>query len=93
MQILLFENHIWFGGCFLKDILELVRDLKPEEFAHFLIFESANLFIMIEIIDYSDIYAADFKQLNLEWLDKYNLTESHDLMVLNDPTGTILDRG
>ena len=48
---------------------------------------------MIEIIEYTDIYAADFKRLNLEWLDKYNLTESHDLMVLNDPTGTILDRG
>ena len=48
---------------------------------------------MIEIIDYSDKYAADFRQLNLEWLDKYNLTESHDLMVLDDPKGTILDRG
>ena len=34
-----------------------------------------------------------FKELNLEWLDKYNLTESHDLMVLDDPKGTIIDRG
>ncbi len=48
---------------------------------------------MVEIIEYSDIYAADFKRMNLEWLDKYNLTESHDLMVLNDPKGTILDQG
>ena len=47
----------------------------------------------IEIIEYIDKYNADFKRLNLEWLDKYNLTESHDLMVLNDPKGTILDRG
>ena len=31
--------------------------------------------------------------MNLEWLDKYHLTESHDLMVLNDPKGTIIDRG
>ena len=47
----------------------------------------------IEIIEYSDKYAAQFRQLNLEWLDGYNLTESHDLMVLDDPRGTILERG
>ena len=48
---------------------------------------------MVEIIPYADEYAADFKQLNLEWLDKYNLTESHDLEIINDPNGTIIDRG
>jgi len=48
---------------------------------------------MIEIIEYNDRHHADFRRLNLEWLDKYNLTESHDLMVLDDPKGTILDRG
>ena len=47
----------------------------------------------IEIIEYKDEYADDFKKLNLEWLDGYNLTESHDLMVLDDPKGTILERG
>jgi len=48
---------------------------------------------MIEIIPYSDEYASVFKVLNLEWLDKYNLTESHDLLILNDPKGTIIDKG
>lgn len=48
---------------------------------------------MIEIIEYSDEYKNEFKKLNLEWLDKYNLTESHDLLVLNDPIGTIINRG
>lgn len=48
---------------------------------------------MIEIIPYADEYASVFKVLNLEWLDKYNLTESHDLLILNDPRGTILDNG
>jgi len=48
---------------------------------------------VIEIIEYQEKYHSDFKQLNLEWLDKYNLTESHDLMVLNDPKGTILEHG
>lgn len=48
---------------------------------------------MIEIISYENKYQPEFKQLNLEWLDKYNLTESHDLMVLDDPQGTVIDRG
>src|SRR5436190_331720 len=47
----------------------------------------------IEIIMYEEKYHSEFKRLNLEWLDKYNLTESHDLMVLDDPQGTIIDNG
>jgi N-acetylglutamate synthase-like GNAT family acetyltransferase len=47
----------------------------------------------VEIIAYDKRYHSDFKKLNLEWLDKYNLTESHDLLVLNDPQATIIDRG
>jgi N-acetylglutamate synthase-like GNAT family acetyltransferase len=47
----------------------------------------------IEIIEFEEKYAADFKRLNLEWLDKYRLTESHDLKILNDPKETILDNG
>lgn len=47
----------------------------------------------IEIIAYSNQYYDDFRNLNLEWLDKYNLTESHDLMVLDNPKEIILDRG
>jgi len=49
--------------------------------------------MQIELILYEDQYAAIFKSLNLEWLDKYNLTESHDLEVLDDPRGTILNNG
>ena len=47
----------------------------------------------IKIIDYSHKYHAVFKELNLEWLEKYNLTESHDLEVLDDPKKFILDNG
>lgn len=47
----------------------------------------------IEIISYSNKYHPDFYKLNRNWLDKYNLTESHDLMVLDDPEGTIINRG
>lgn len=48
---------------------------------------------MVEIIDYTDKYAGDFRELNLEWLEKYNLTESHDLDVINYPKQKILDQG
>ncbi len=48
---------------------------------------------MIHIIDYAASYQPDFKRLNLEWLDKYGLTESHDLEILDDPEGTVIARG
>jgi N-acetylglutamate synthase-like GNAT family acetyltransferase len=48
---------------------------------------------MVEIIDYSDEYEIAFRHLNLEWLNKYGLTESHDLAIINDPRKTILERG
>jgi putative acetyltransferase len=47
----------------------------------------------IEIISYTHEYQPDFYRLNLAWLDKYNLTESHDLVVMNDPEGTIINNG
>ena len=48
---------------------------------------------MIEIIPYESKFQPAFKQLNLAWLDKYNLTESHDLEILDDPDGTVIARG
>ncbi len=48
---------------------------------------------MIQIINYENKYQPDFKRLNLEWLDKYNLTESHDLEILDDPEGTVTAKG
>jgi putative acetyltransferase len=47
----------------------------------------------IEIIDYDPKYRRQFREMNLEWLDRYNLTESHDLEVLDDPQKTVLDPG
>lgn len=48
---------------------------------------------MVSIIPYKAEHAAIFKKLNLGWLDQFQLTESHDLQVLNDPEGTICNRG
>ena len=47
----------------------------------------------VEIIEYHNKYRRQFKEINLEWLDRYNLTESHDVEILNDPQKTILDPG
>lgn len=48
---------------------------------------------MISIIEYSNIYQQQFYKLNIEWLNVYNLTESHDLEILNNPQQTIIDNG
>jgi putative acetyltransferase len=48
---------------------------------------------MITIISYENKYQPDFKRLNMEWLEKYNLTETHDLEILDDPQGKVIDEG
>jgi GNAT superfamily N-acetyltransferase len=48
---------------------------------------------MFEIIDYLPQYHEDFKRLNMEWLEQYQLVEDYDLEVLADPQKKILDGG
>jgi N-acetylglutamate synthase-like GNAT family acetyltransferase len=48
---------------------------------------------MAIIIDYEDQYIKNFQQLNLEWLEKFNLVESHDLEILDHPRENVIDRG
>jgi putative acetyltransferase len=47
----------------------------------------------MRLINYEDKYQTDFKRLNMEWLEQYNLTETHDLEILDDPRGTVLEKG
>jgi len=47
----------------------------------------------ISIIDFDPKYAADFKRLNLEWLDKYDLTEPADISMLDNYRQEILATG
>jgi putative acetyltransferase len=47
---------------------------------------------MAVIIDYDDKYIGDFQRLNLEWLEKYDLVESHDLEILNHPRENIINQ-
>ena len=48
---------------------------------------------IISIIDFEPKYAAAFRQLNLEWLQKYGLTEEPDLIMINNPQKEIIDTG
>jgi len=48
---------------------------------------------MINIIEFHEDHQQDFRRLNFEWLEKYSLAESHDLEMLDDPKGTILETG
>ncbi len=48
---------------------------------------------MVDIINFDQAYAAAFKSLNLEWLDQYNLTEEHDLLMLDNPREQIIQPG
>lgn len=48
---------------------------------------------MITIRTYESKYQPDFKRLNLYWLDKYHLTEQHDLDILDNPEEKVIDPG
>ncbi len=47
----------------------------------------------IEIVPFEDRYAEEFKRLNLEWLNDYELFESADLKYLNKPWQIIIEPG
>jgi putative acetyltransferase len=47
----------------------------------------------ISIIEYQDHHQPIFKALNAVWLEHYNLMESHDLDILNNPRELILKNG
>jgi len=47
----------------------------------------------MEIIDFDISYQPDFKRLNMEWLEKYGLTEQHDLDILDHPVETVINGG
>ena len=48
---------------------------------------------MVSIIEFELKYAEQFKKLNLEWLDKYELREEADMVMLNEPIKEIIDTG
>ena len=47
----------------------------------------------MEIVEYESKYQPDFKRLNVEWLNKFDLAEDRDLEMLDNPEGEILKGG
>ncbi|UOQ68833.1 bifunctional helix-turn-helix transcriptional regulator/GNAT family N-acetyltransferase [Hymenobacter volaticus] len=47
----------------------------------------------VEVLAYEPQYQADFKQLNVEWIDRYFRVEAADLKALDHPEEYILQRG
>lgn len=87
----LFLNRKANCDCYNKKTFYQPQHLliNPLKLQHHLLNSAMN----ISIINYQPQYAAEFKQLNLEWLDKFNLTEDADLRMLDDPEGQILAAG
>lgn len=47
----------------------------------------------MEIIPFDSVYAEDFKNLNIAWLEKYFWVEPHDNEVLSQPEKYIIEPG
>ena len=47
----------------------------------------------VEIVDYAPELAANFRDLNVEWLEKYFVVEPIDHEVLGDPDGQLIAGG
>lgn len=47
----------------------------------------------IEILEFSDEFAAAFAELNYEWIEKYFSVERHDREILDDPRGAVIEPG
>lgn len=48
---------------------------------------------MITVVEHSPERTADFKRLNLEWIERWFAVEQADLEVLDDPDGHVLAGG
>ncbi len=48
---------------------------------------------IIKIVPFENIHATAFKQLNIQWLEKYELLEPADLKYLDNPRANILEQG
>lgn len=45
------------------------------------------------VVDYSPSHRDAFRDLNLEWIERFFAVEESDRTMLGDPEGTIIDRG
>ncbi len=88
--------HAWrlyllIKNCFIKHNKAPGNRAEKVVF-DFLIFQLHKIYMAV-IIDYEDKYISDFQRLNLEWLEKFDLVESHDLEILHHPQENVIGRG
>ncbi|MBE7516007.1 MAG: GNAT family N-acetyltransferase [Chloracidobacterium sp.] len=47
----------------------------------------------MEIVGFSEKWAADFARMNYRWIEKYFTVEQHDRDILDDPKRSVIDAG
>ncbi len=86
-----------FGGkgeSFIHSCRQLESALQQQSLAfRVLNAMQAKTGFEVEIIDFESKYAAAFKQLNVEWLEKYFYVEAIDEEVLSNPEKYIIEPG
>lgn len=68
-------------------------ELSSESFSERVIARLENFDIEIDIIDFQDRYAENFKSLNYEWIQKHFEVEESDEYILTNPRQAIIDNG
>lgn len=48
---------------------------------------------LVEVVEFTDEFAADFARLNYEWIEKYFAAEQHDREILDDPQRHVITPG
>lgn len=48
---------------------------------------------LVEVVGFSDQFAADFAELNYVWIEKYFAVERHDREILDDPQKYVIEPG
>ncbi|MGB7200655.1 MAG: GNAT family N-acetyltransferase [Pyrinomonadaceae bacterium] len=48
---------------------------------------------LVEVVEFSDEWAADFAQLNYEWIEKFFSVERHDREILDNPQKYVIEPG
>lgn len=72
----------WEKALHRKSMLERVREIKDRR-------DNSE----IEIVEYRPQYKKAFYEFNRRWIESYWELEPHDIEVLNDPEGHILEKG
>ena len=82
------KNNMLFALEEMEEILD--RENYPQNLANNLKIKQLD---MIEILDYIPQYQQDFKDINVEWIQKYFKIEPQDEKVLDQAKEYILDKG